>query len=92
MSAASAWEIATQHRLGKLGLPVQTLRRYQPLLVADGFAQLAISTGHALLAGSFQQPHADPFDRMLAAQAQMESMTLVSRDPALTQFGITLLW
>jgi PIN domain nuclease of toxin-antitoxin system len=91
-SAASAWEIATKHRLGKLGLPALTLQRYESLLAADGIMQLAITTGHALLAGSYAQPHADPFDRMLAAQAEIEGMTIVSRDAALAHFQARLLW
>ena len=91
-SAVSAWEIATKHRLGKLDLPALTLQRYQSLLAADGFQQLAINTNHALLAGSFTQPHRDPFDRILAAQAQIEQLTLISCDPTLAQFGIQPLW
>ena len=91
-SAASAWEIATKQRLGKLGLPNRHLKRYESLLAADSFVQLGITTGHALVAGSYPQPHADPFDRMLAAQAEIEGLTIVSHDAALKQFGVTLLW
>ncbi len=91
-SAASAWEIATKHRLGKLGLPALTLQRYESLLAADGFVPLAITTGHALLAGSYDQSHSDPFDRMLAAQAELEGLAIVSRDPAMAKFNATLLW
>ena len=92
VSAASAWEIATKHRLGKLGLADSILQRYPALLAADGFIHLSISAEHALVAGSYPQPHRDPFDRMLAAQAEVERLTLVSCDPALNQFGVELLW
>ncbi|HET6587309.1 MAG TPA: type II toxin-antitoxin system VapC family toxin [Oleiagrimonas sp.] len=92
VSAASAWEIATKQRLGKLGLPQLTLRRYVALLAADGFVSLPITTEHALSAGSYPASHGDPFDRMLAAQAELEDLTLVSKDRALRLFGVELLW
>ena len=92
VSAASAWEIATKHRLGKLGLADSIVQRYPALLVADGFVPLAMTAEHALVAGSYRHPHRDPFDRMLAAQAEVERLTLVSCDPALAQFGVELLW
>lgn len=92
VSAASAWEIATKQRLGKLGLPQLTMPRYEALLVADGFVSLSITTTHALLAGSYSLAHGDPFDRILAAQSELEGLTLVSRDQALRQFGVELAW
>lgn len=91
-SAASAWEIATKQRLGKLGLPQLNLQRYMVLLEADGFTALPVTTEHALTAGSYPASHGDPFDRMLAAQAEVEELTIVSKDRALRQFGVELLW
>ena len=91
-SSVSAWEIAAKHRLGKLGLPALTLQRYESLLAVDGIMHLAITTGHASLAGSYTQPHPDPFDRMLAAQAEIEGLTIVSHDAALAHFSARLLW
>lgn len=91
-SAASAWEIATKHRLGRLGLPALTFERYESLLAEDGFETLAVTVRHALVAGSYPQPHNDPFDRMLVAQAQIEGLTLVSGDPLLAQFSVELVW
>ena len=85
VSAASALEIAAKHRLGKLGLADTIMQRYPILL--DGVGQAA-----ALLAGSYPQPHRDPFDRMLVAQASLEKLTVVSCDPALQQFDVALLW
>lgn len=54
--------------------------------------ELDIKHGHALLAGSFPQAHRDPFDRMLAAQAQIESLILASCDQAMKQFDVEVIW
>ena len=72
ISAASAWEIATKQRLGKLdGVPSAT-EQFSELAAADGFVHLAVSHLHALRAGAYRTEHRDPFDRMLAAQAEIE--------------------
>jgi PIN domain nuclease of toxin-antitoxin system len=91
VSAACAWEIATNHRLGKLGIPGAT-ENYMRLLAIDGFSELAITQAHGLRAGSYTMPHGDPFDRMLAAQSELEAAPLVSRDPALAAVPCTLIW
>jgi PIN domain nuclease of toxin-antitoxin system len=92
VSAASAWEIATKHRLGKLeGLP-QAAARFAELVAADGFQHLAVDYLHALRAGAYDVAHRDPFDRMLAAQSEIESLPLVTRDPAFAAFSIATLW
>lgn len=93
VSAASAWEVATKLRLAKLpGWPANLCANWSELLRADGFQSLAITTAHALAAGQLTDPHRDPFDRMLAAQARMEEATLVTRDPAFASMGCHLLW
>ncbi|MGV3478526.1 MAG: type II toxin-antitoxin system VapC family toxin [Sphingobium sp.] len=92
VSAASAWEVATKFRLGKLPGYEEAIGQYDALMVANGFHHLPISEKHAIGAGSFPQPHRDPFDRMIAAQAHIEGMAVVSRDPALAEFGCRLLW
>jgi PIN domain nuclease of toxin-antitoxin system len=56
------------------------------LIEADGFHLLSISPAHALRAGSLTAMHRDPFDRMLAAQSELEVMPLVTRDPAFAEF------
>ena len=92
VSAACAWEIATKQRLGKLeGVPGAT-RRFAELLAADGFLPLSINHAHALRAGSFAADHRDPFDRMLAAQSEIEEVPLVTCDPAFGEFGIETVW
>lgn len=93
VSAASAWEVATKQRLGKLpGLPADLCAKWLMLLQADGFLSLDITTDHALKAGKLNGEHRDPFDRMLAAQAQAEEATLVSSDAALKSLGCELIW
>jgi PIN domain nuclease of toxin-antitoxin system len=91
VSAASAWELSTKQRLGKLGLP-DAVERFGELCAADGFSHLAVSWAHAQRAGTYPQPHRDPFDRMLAAQAELERLTLITADPALAAFPGKRLW
>lgn len=93
VSAASAWEIATKQRLGKLKeLPDLRTARFQQLLAADGFGSLPITPAHALRAGAHPAAHRDPFDRMLAAQAELEGLQLVTTDRAFGQFEVAVLW
>lgn len=92
VSAASAWEIATKQRIGKLDGVAPVAQWFSPLLAADGFQPLPITAAHALRAGAYKVDHRDPFDRMLAAQAELESVPLVTRDPALAVFSCKTLW
>lgn len=92
VSAASAWEIATKHRLGKLPHAAQALERFNELVTADGFEHLPISYLHSLKAGAYSSEHRDPFDRMLAAQADQEKAVLVTLDPVFAGFQCRVLW
>ena len=92
VSAASAWEIATKHRIGKLPGAESAVRQFNELLLADGFGHLAVSCHHALMAGGFAVKHRDPFDRMLAAQSIIEGATLVTNDGDLKLFRVKCLW
>ena len=92
VSAASAWEVSTKQRLGKLGGVPEAHRAFSELVLADGFVHLPMTHLHALRAGSYPQDHRDPFDRMLAAQADLEHLVLVTRDPAFVAFGTRTLW
>lgn len=91
VSAVSALEIAVKHRLGKLD-GAEAVSRFDELVAADGFQHLPITHFHCLKAGGYAVPHRDPFDRLLAAQSALEALTLVTRDPALAQFGIQTFW
>ena len=92
VSAASAWEIATKQRLGKLDGVPRAGERFSELVMADGFQHLAVDHRHALRAGGYVLEHRDPFDRMLAAQSELEALPLVTRDPAFALFGTRILW
>lgn len=92
VSAASAWEIATKQRLGKLPKVPQATERFGELVASDGFIHLSVTYLHSLRAGSYTQAHRDPFDRMLAAQSELEMLTLVTKDPAFAHFDVTTLW
>ncbi len=92
VSAASAWEIATKHRLGRLPTAEVLLQEGWPLLQAQGFEPLPVTWRHGLRAGSYPLPHRDPFDRLLAAQAELDDITLVTADPALEPFPCRRLW
>lgn len=92
VSAASAWEVATKFRLGKLPHAAQALDRFNELVAADGFEHLPISYLHSLKAGAYSNEHRDPFDRMLAAQADLEKAVLVTLDPVFSGFQCKILW
>ncbi len=92
VSTASAWEISTKFRLGRLPHAKSLIRRYGQVLAQLGAHSLPITDAHALKAGSWPIAHRDPFDRMLAAQAQLESITLISADKAMDDFGINRVW
>ena len=92
VSAASAWEIATKQRLGKLDEVPQAADRFAELVAADGFAHLPITHLHSRRAGGYEVAHRDPFDRMLAAQSELERLTLVTKDPIFSRFGVETLW
>ncbi len=92
VSAASAWEVTTKHRIGKLpdagGVAVDFAREVRQ----QGFIPLPITLEHAQAAGALSGNHRDPFDRMLIAQAREERMALISNESAFDQYEITRLW
>lgn len=83
VSAVSGLEIATKVRIGKLDAPALTAT-LSGRVARIGATPLPVSLEHALLAGSMPWPHRDPFDRVLVAQATVETATLVTVDEALT--------
>lgn len=92
-SAASAWEIATKVRLGKLPGAEVLLDDYEGHLRRLGAEQLRISTRHALQGGGLAWSHRDPFDRILVAQAVLEAVPLVTADPVFREVaGLQVRW
>jgi PIN domain nuclease of toxin-antitoxin system len=92
VSAASAWEIATKHRIGKLPEAKDAAVNLAANLRKANFIVLPISLDHALAAGALPGAHKDPFDRMLIAQARIERLTVVTADRAFQAFDIAILW
>lgn len=93
VSAASAWEIGTKFRLGKLSAAEAVVHGYDDHLRRLRAEELQVSTRHALAAGLLTWQHRDPFDRMLATQCMIESLALVTTDPAFTELpGLTVIW
>ena len=92
VSAASAWEIATKVRLGKLPMAVDLVADLERVLLQESFEALAISVDHSVRAGLLPGPHRDPFDRMLIAQSQAEGLPIVSSDAAFDGYGVRRLW
>ena len=92
VSAASAWEITTKHRIGRLPEATDLTLDVAGAIARQGFEALPITVADAELAGRLPGPHRDPFDRILVAQAIGQHLALVSRDTALDQFAIQRLW
>ncbi len=82
VSSASAWEIATKYRIGKLPEAKQLVEEYSQIFHQAKFIELAITTAHALRAGSLPIAHRDPFDRMIMAQAELENLPVITYDAA----------
>jgi PIN domain nuclease of toxin-antitoxin system len=92
VSAASAWEIATKVRLGKLPMAELFESRFLDAIADAGYTLLAISVADALRAGRLVGPHGDPFDRMIAAQALGGDLPVLSKDKRLDGFGVRRIW
>ena len=88
VSAVSAMEIATKFRIGKLALATPLAAKFAEVTAEEGFKPLPLSLAHGDLAGSFVSPHQDPWDRLLAAQAKIENLALVTNDSKMESFGI----
>ena len=87
VSSASAWEIATKYRLGKLPEAKPLVSNYLDILAKARLINLPITANHAMRAGSLPIQHRDPFDRMLMAQAELEHLPIVTYDRAF-QIGL----
>ena len=92
VSAASAWEIATKHRIGKLPEVDELARDIPGHLDRQGFEPLPVTVEDGARAGALPGPHRDPFDRMLIAQALNRDLVFVTREILFDQYGIQRLW
>jgi PIN domain nuclease of toxin-antitoxin system len=88
VSAVSGWEVAIKAALGRLRLD----EPFSVLLRAEDFTELPMTLAHTTCLATLPPHHADPFDRMLVAQALVERATLVSRDRALEPYGLETIW
>jgi len=87
VSAATVWEVAIKQAMGKLKEPADLPERIRD----SGFRELPITSEHAIAAGRLPLIHRDPFDRMLVAQAQRENLTLVTKDPHILEYPVSVL-
>jgi len=92
VSAASAWEIATKHRLGKWDSIAALVAGFEDFLRRSRFAALPITPADALAAGALDWANRDPFDRLLLAQARAQAVPLVSGDEAFRGQDIAVIW
>ena len=92
VSAASAWEIVTKHRLGKLPEADAVALDVVGGIASPGFEELAITVDDAERAGRLPGLHRDPFDRVLIAQALSRHLVIASIDPVFDRYGVSRLW
>ena len=92
ISAASAWEIATKHRKGKLPEADPLIRDMTGAIADQDFEELAVTVDDAARAGALPGPLRDPFDRMLIAQALSHNLVLTSNESLFDRYGVRRLW
>jgi PIN domain nuclease of toxin-antitoxin system len=88
VSAVSGWEVTIKMALGRLRLR----EPFRVLLAADDFTELPLTLAHAEALAALPPHHADPFDRVLVAQARVEGATIVSHDRSLAPYGASMIW
>ena len=91
ISSVVPWELAIKTNLGKFNSQA-LLSHWDEILEAQGFSELPIESAHAIRAGLLPQHHNDPFDRMLAAQAQVTGWPIVSADRVFDLYGVRRIW
>ena len=92
LSAASAWEISIKYGLGKLTLPAPPGEFVPTRMQATQMLPLAVTHAHAARVADLPPHHRDPFDRLLIAQAQAESLTLLTGDAQLRPYDVAITW
>jgi PIN domain nuclease of toxin-antitoxin system len=91
-SAVTAMEIATKVRIGKLDIARPLATGFAAQMIIRGFAELPLLSLHAEMAGAFLSANNDPWDRLLAAQARLEKLDLITNDSQMADFGISTIW
>ena len=91
VSAASAWEIAIKHQIGKFRVP-DLIGAFRGRVEKEGFVELPISLEHAVIAGTLPGTHKNPFNRVLIAQSQVEDVAIVTRDERFRDYAIRCIW
>jgi PIN domain nuclease of toxin-antitoxin system len=92
ISPVVAWELATKVRLGKWPGAVRVATDIASIIKDNNFTAFAVTIDHARAAGFLPGSHCDPFDRLLAAQSQIEGIPLVTADPVFRGFGTAVMW
>jgi PIN domain nuclease of toxin-antitoxin system len=87
VSAASVWEVAIKTELGK----IRSRRTVAGACEEAGFDELPVTFAHAQAVTGLKRVHRDPFDRLLVAQAQVEGLTLVTRNSIFTRYGVRVI-
>lgn len=90
LSAASSWELAIKHALGKITLPADPSHFVPRHMSASGVSGLPVGHAHALRVAGLPHHHRDPFDRILVAQAQVEDLCLATADKAMEAYDVKL--
>jgi PIN domain nuclease of toxin-antitoxin system len=91
-SAASSWEVSIKHALGKLAFTELPENLLPQELGRNHIETLSITDQHAFMAGRLPPHHKDPFDRMLVAQARIESLGIISNDPKIRLYDVDIFW
>ncbi len=89
LSLASQWEIGIKASIGRLEFPMDQL---EDAVEQNGFEPLTMATRHIIESTNLPMHHRDPFDRMLIAQARLESLTLISKDTVFPDYDVAVVW
>ena len=92
VSAVTAWEIATKTRLGKLQFDADFIDDFEQRTLALNMVHLSVAIRHAVVGAQLSGQHSDPFDRLLAAQAIVEGLRVLTADPAIKALGAPAIW
>ena len=92
LSAASAWEIAIKHTLGRLPLPMPPAEYVPSRMARAGVRPLPVNEQHALRVASLPLLHRDPIDRLLVAQCQVDGLHLLTAERQFKAYTINVIW